>query len=243
MSPYSPPLNPGSYDSILCFHEFGVFVVHLLSHVYLFVTPWTVAHQAFLSFTNSWSLLILMSIESVMLSNHLVFCCPLLLQPSIFPSLRVFSNESVLCIRWPKDWNYSFSISYSNEYSGLISFRISWFDLLAVQVTLKSLLKHYSSKASILQSSASFIVQISHPYMATGKIIALPRWAFVDKVMFLLSNMLSRLVITFLPRSKHLLISWLQLPSAVILEPRSQPLFPLFPHLFTMKWWDWISWS
>ena len=173
MSPYSSPLNPGSYDSILCFHEFGVFVVHLLSHVYLFVTPWTVAHQAFLSFTNSWSLLILMSIESVMLSNHLVFCCPLLLQPSIFPSIRVFSNESVLCIRWPKDWNYSFSISYSNKYSGLISFRISWFDLLAVQVTLKSLLKHYSSKASILQSSAFFMVQLSPPCLTTGKTIAL----------------------------------------------------------------------
>ena len=118
MSPYSPPLNPGSYDSILCFHEFGVFVIHLLSHVYLFATPWTVAHQAFLSFTNSWSLLIIMSIESVMLSNHLILCCPLLLQPSNFPSTRVFSNESVLCIRWPKYWNYSFSISYSNEYSG-----------------------------------------------------------------------------------------------------------------------------
>ena len=161
-----------------------------------------------------------MSIESVLLSNHLILCHPLLLLPSIFPSIRVFSNESALCIRWPKYWSFSFSISPSNEYSGLISFRMDWLDLLAVQGSLKSLLQHHSLKASILLCSVFFIVQLSHPYMTTGKIIALTRWTFVDKVMSLLFNMLSRLVITFLPRSKHLLISWLQSPSAVILEPR-----------------------
>ena len=155
------------------------------------------------------SLLKLMSIESVMPSNHLILCRPFLLLPSIFPSIRVFSNESVLCIRWPKDWNFNFSISPSNGYSGLISFRMDWLDLLAVQGTLKSLIQHHSSKASILQCSAFFIVQLSHPYMTTGKTIALTRWTFVRKVMSLLFNMLSRLVITFLPRSKHLLISWL----------------------------------
>ena len=145
-------------------------------------------------------------------------CHPLLLPPSIFPSIRVFSNESVLPIRWPKYWSFSFSISPSNEYSGLISFRMDWFDLLAVQGTLKSLLQHHSSKASILQCSTFFVVQHSHPYMTTGKTIALTRWTFVGKVMSLLFKMLSRLVIAFLPRSKHLLISWLQSPSAVILE-------------------------
>ena len=153
-------------------------------------------------------------------SNHLIFCHPLLLLPSVFPSIRVFSNESVLPIRWPKYWSFSFSISPSNEYSGLISFRINWLDLLAVQGTLKSLLQHHSSKASILRCSAFLIVQLSHPYMTTGKAIALTRWTFVGKVMSLLFNMLSRLVITFLPRNKCLLISWLQSPSAVILEPR-----------------------
>ena len=153
-------------------------------------------------------------------SNNLTLCCPLLLPLSIFPSIRVFLNESVLCIRWPKYWSFSFNISPSNKYSGLISFRIDWLDLLAVQGTLKSLLQHHSSKASILQLSAFFTVQLSHPYMTTGKTIALTRWNFVDKVMSLLLNMLSRLVITFLPRSKHLLISWLQSPSAMILEPR-----------------------
>ena len=152
-------------------------------------------------------------------SNHLILCHPLLLLPSIFPSVRVFSNESVLHIRWPKYWSFSFSISPSNEYSELISFRMDWLDLLAVQGTLKSLLQHHSSKASILRCSAFFRVQLSHPYMITGKTIALIRRTFVDKVMSLLFNMLSRLVITFLPRSKHLLISWLQSPSAVILEP------------------------
>ena len=153
-------------------------------------------------------------------SNHLILCYPLLLLPSIFLSIRVFSNESALHIRWPKYWSFSFNITPSNEHPGLISFRMDWLDLLAAQGTLKSLLQHHSSKASILQCSAFFIVQISHPYMTTGKTIALTRWTFVDKVISLLFNVLSRLVITFLLRSKHLLISWLQSPSAVILEPR-----------------------
>ena len=152
-------------------------------------------------------------------SNHLIFCHPLLLPPSIFPSIRVFSDESVLCIRWAKYWSFSFSLSPCNEYSGVISFRMDWLDLLAVQGTLKSL-QHHSSKASILWHSAFFIVQLSHPYMTTGKTIALTRWTFVGKVMSLLLNMLPRFVITFLPRSKHLLISWLQSPSAVNLEPQ-----------------------
>ena len=171
-------------------------------------------------------------------SNHFMLCCPLLLLPSIFPSIRVFLNESALHIRWPKYWSFSFNISPSNEHPGLISFRMDWLDFLAVQGTLKSLLQHHSSKASILQQSAFFIVQLSHPYMTTGKTIALTRWTFVGKVMSLLLNMLSRLVITFLPRSKRLLISWLQSPYAVILEPRkikSLTLLPLFPHLFPMK--------
>ena len=182
------------------------------------MTPWTVAHQFSLSITNFRSLLKLISINSVMPSNHL-FCCHLLfLPPSIFPSIRIFS-KSVLCIRWPKYWSFSFSISPSNEYSGLFSFKMDWLDLLAVQRTLKSLLQHHSSKASTLQCSAFFMVQFSHPYMTTGKTIALTKWTFAGKVMFLVFNMLSRLVITFLPRSKHLLISRLQSPSAVILEP------------------------
>jgi len=152
-------------------------------------------------------------------SNHLILCCPLLLPPSIFPSIRVFSNESVLCIRWPKYWSFSFNISPSNEYSELISFRMDWLDLLAVQGILKSLLQHHSTKASILQCSAFFIVQLSHPYMTTGKTIASTRWTFVGKVTSLLFNMLSRLVITFLPRSKRLLISQLQSPPAVFEAP------------------------
>ena len=160
-----------------------------------------------------------MSLELVMPSNHLILCHPLLLPPSIFPSIRVFTNESVLHIRWLKYWSFSFSISPSNEHSGLISFRMDRLDLLAVQGTLKSLLQHHSSKASILQRSAFFTVQLSHPYTATGQTIALTRRTFVGKVMSLLLNILSRLVITFLPRSKHLLISWLQSPSTVILEP------------------------
>ena len=166
-----------------------------------------------------------MSIESVMSSNHLILCHPLLLPPSIFPSIRVFSNESVLHIRWTKYWSFSFSISPSNEYSRLISFRMDWLDLLAVQGTLKSLLQHHSSKASILRRSAFFEVQLSHPYMTTGKTIALTRRTFVGKVMSLHFNMLSRLVITFLPRSKRLLISWLQSPSAVILEPKKKKVW------------------
>ena len=203
--------------------------VHSLSHIRLFATPWAAAHQASLSITNSWSSLRLMSIESVMPSNHLILCCPLLPLPSIFPSISIVSSESVLCIRWPKDW--SFSISTSNEYSGLISFRIDLFDFLAVQETLKSLIQHHSSKASILPHSACFIFQLSHPYMTTGKTKALTRQTFVGKVMSLLFNILSRLVIAFLPRSKCLLISWLQSPSAVILEPREivRHCFHCFP--------------
>ena len=191
----------------------------MLSRAQYFATPWPAACQASLSITNSWSLLKLMSIESVMPSNHLIFCCPLL-PPSMFPSIRVFSNELVLHIRWPKYWSFSFSISPSKEYSGLISFRIDWFNLLAVQGTLKSLLQHHSLKASILQYSAYYMVQLSHLYMTTGKTIALTTRTFVGKVMSLLFNMLSRLVIAFLPRSKCLLISWLQSRSAVILETK-----------------------
>ena len=176
------------------------------------MTPWTAAYQASLFFTISQSLLKLMSFELVMPSNHLILCCPLLLLPSIFPNIRIFSDELVLHIRWPKYW--SFRISPSNDYSGLISFRTDWFDL-AVQGTLKSILQHHSSKASILQCSAFFMVQLSHLYMTTGKTIALTS-DFVSKVMSLLFNMLSRFVIAFLPRSNCLLISWLQSPSTVI---------------------------
>ena len=169
-------------------------------------------------------------------SSHLILCHPLLLLPPIPPSIRVFSSESTLRIRWPKYWSFNFSVIPSKEIPGLISFRMDWLDLLAVQGTHKSLLQHHSSKASILQHSAFFTVQLSHPYMTTGKTIALTRRTFVGKVMSLLFNMLSRLVITFLPRSKRLLISWLQSPSAVILEPpkSSLTLFPLFPHLFSL---------
>ena len=162
----------------------------------------------------------MMPIESVMPSNHLNLCHPFLLLPSVFPSIRIFSNESILRIRWPKYWSFSFSISPSNEHPRLISFRMDWLDLLAVQGTLKSLIQHHSSKASILQCLAFFMVQLSHPYRTPGKTIALTRRTFVGKIMSLLFNMLSRLVITFLPRSKRLLISWLQSPSAVILEPQ-----------------------
>ena len=180
--------------------------VQLLSRVQLFATPWIPARQASLSITNSQNLPKPMSIESLMPSNHFILYCPLLLLPPIPPSIRVFSNESTLRMRWPKYWSFSFSISPSNEHPGLISFRIDWLDLLAVQGTLKNLLQHHSSKASILWCSAFSIVQFSHPYMTTGKTIALTRWTFVGKVMSLLFNMLSRLVITFLP-SKCLLIS------------------------------------
>ena len=198
--------------------------------------PWTAAHQASLYFTISWSLLNLMSIKSVMPPNHLILCHPLLLLLSLVPSIRVFSNESALSIWWPQYWSFSFSISPSNEYLGLISFKIDWVDL-EVQRTLKSLLQHHSSKASILSCSAFFIVQLSHPHMSTGKTIAFTIQTFVGKVMSLLFNMLSRLVVTFLPRSKCLSISWPQSPSAVILEPKklSLSLFPLFH--------SYLSWS
>ena len=198
-------------------HQFSS--VQLLSRVGLFATPWIAAHQASLSITNSRNLPKLMSIESVMQSSHLILCHPLLLLPPNPPNIRVFSNEATLPIRWPKYWSFSLSISPSNEHLGLVSFRMDWLDLLAVQGTLKSLLQHHSSKASILLRSVFFTVQLSYPYMTTGKTIALTRWTFVGKVMSLLLNMLSRLVITFLPRSKCLLISWLQSLSAVILEP------------------------
>ena len=184
------------------------------------------------------SLLKLISIELVMPSNHLILCGPLLLPRSIFPSMRVFSNLSVLCIRWPKYWSFSFNISPSSEYSRLISFRMDWLDLLAIQGALRSLLQHHSSKASNLWGSAFFIVQLSHSYMTTGKTIALTRQIFAGQVMHLLFNTLSRLVIAFLPRSERPLISWLQSPSAVILEhPQNKVLssFPLFPQLFAMK--------
>ena len=216
------------------------FSVQLPSRVWLFVTPWTVARQASLSITNSRNLPKLMSIESVMPSNHLILCCPLLLMPSISPNIRVFSSESALYIWWPKYWSFSLNISPSNEHPGLISFRVDWLEIFAVQGTLKSLLQHYSSKASILQHSAFFIVQFSHPYMTTGETIALTRWTFVDKVMSLLFNVLSRLVITFLPRSKCLLISRLQSPSAVILEPPQNKVSHCFP--IYLPWSDGTGW-
>ena len=209
--------------------------VQLLSRVRLFATPWTTARQASLSITNSQSLLKLMSIESVMPSNHLILCHPLLLLPSVFHSIRVFSNESVLRIWWPKYWSFIFSISPSNEYSGLISLQMDWLDLLAVQETLKSLLQHRISKASILQHSAFFIVQLSRPYMITGKAIALTRSSFLGRVMSLLFNMLSRLVIAFLPRSKGVLISWLQAPFAVIFGGPQNKVCHCF-HCFLIYW-------
>ena len=193
--------------------------VHSLNPVLLFLTPWTAAWLASLSITNSRNPPKPMSIESMMPFNHVILCHPLFLLPSIFPRIRVFSNESALHLTWPQYWSFSFSISPSNEHPGLISFRMDWLYLLAVQGTINSLLQHHSSKASILWWSAFFTVQISHPYMTTGKTIALTTQTFAGKVMSLLLNMLSRLVITFLPRNKHLLISWLQSPSAVILEP------------------------
>ena len=218
--------------------------VQSLSHVWLFATPWTAAHQVSLSITISRSSLKFMSIESLMPSSHLILCHPLLLLPPIPPSIRVFSNESTLLMRWPKYWSFSLSISPSKEHPGLISFRMDSLDLLAVQGTLKSLLQHHSSKASILQHLAFFTVQLSHPYMTTGKTIALTRWTFVGKVISLLFNRLSRLVTTFLPRSKCLLISWLQSPSAVILEPpkiKSNSVSTVSPSI-CMKWWDQMPW-
>ena len=207
MGEFEVPSNPSIVSKTTTYQ--AISSVHLLSHVWLFANPRTAARQVSLSITNSWSRPKPMSIESVMPSNHLILCRPLLLLPSIFPSIRVFSSESALHIWWPKCWSFSFNISPCNEHPGLISFRMDWLDLLAVQGTLKSLLQHHSSKVSILQCSAFFIVQLSHPYMATGKTIALTRWTYVDKVMSLLFNMLSRLVITFLSRSEHILISWL----------------------------------
>ena len=201
--------------------------------------------QASLSITNSQNLLRPMSIESVMPSSHLILCRSLLLLPPILPSIRVFSNESTLRMRWPRYWSFSFSISPSNEHPGLISFRMDWLYLPAVQGTLKSLLQHHSSKASIFLCSAFFTVKLSHPYMTTGKTIGLTRWTFVGKVMSLLFNMLSRLIITFLPRRKHLLISWLQSPSTVILEPQKikSDTVSTVSHLFPMKRWDQMPWS
>ena len=201
-------------------------LVQLLNCVQIFETPWTAAHQAPLSTTISLSLLKI-SIELLMPSNHLILCHPLL-PPSIFPSIRVFSNESVLRIRWPNYWSFSFSISTSNEHQGLIYFRMDWLDLLAVQGTLKSALQNHSSKASILRHSAFFIVQISHPYMTTGKTIALTRQTFVGRVMSMLFDMLSRFIITFLSRSKSLLISWLQSPCAVVMEPPPKKTVTVF---------------
>ena len=211
--------------------------VQSLSCVWLFVIPWTAACQASLFITNSWSLPKLMCIELVIPSNHLILCYPLLLLPSIFPSIRVFSNELALCIRWPKYWSFSFNISPSNEHSRLISFRRTGWISLQSKDSQESL-----PTPQFKSTNSSVRGQLSHLYMTTGKTIALMRWTFVSKIMSLLFNMLSRLVITFLPRSKHLLISWLQSPSAVILEP-PQIKSALFPHLFAMKWWDWVPWS
>ena len=216
--------------------------VQLLSHVRLFETSWTARCQASLSLTNSRSFLKNISIESEIPSNHLILFHPPLLLTLNFPNIRVFSNESVLHIRWPKYWNFSFSISPSKEYSGLISFRMDWLELLPFQGTLKTLLQHHSSKASIIQHSAFFIIQFSHPYITTGITIAWTRWTFVDKVMFPLFNMLSRLVITFLPRSKHLLISWLKSQSAVILEPEKMNSVTVFLYFHIFLPWSDGTW-
>ena len=212
--------------------------VQSLSRVWLCAIPWIAARKASMSITNSRSSLKITSIESVMPSSHLILCHPLLLLPPIPPSITVFSSESTLCMRWPKYWSFSFGIIPSKEHPELISFRMDWLDLLAVQGTLNSLLQHHSSKPSVLQCSAFFIVQLSHPYMTTGKHKALTRWDFVGKVMSLLFNVLSRLVIAFLPRSKRLLISWLQSPSAVILEPKKVKVSHCF-HCFPI----YLPWS
>ena len=219
--------------------RFQFSTVQSLSRVQLFATPWIAACQASLSITNSWSSLKLTSIESVILPSHLILCHPLLLLPPIpIPtSIRVFSNESTLCMRWPKYWSFSFSISPSKEHPGLI-FRMDWLDLLVVQGTLKSLLQRHSSKASILRCSAFLTVQLSHPYMTTGKTIALTRRTFVGKVMSLLLNMPSRLVIIFLPRSKCLNFMAVIICSDFGAQKNNLTLFLLFPHLFAMKWWD-----
>jgi len=214
--------------------------IQSLRYVWLFATPWTAASQAFLSITNSQSPPKPMSTESVMPSNHLILYHPFFLLPLIFPSIRVFFSESALPFRWPKYWSFSFNISPSNEHPGLISFRMDRLDFLAVQGTLKSLLQHHSSKASILRCSAFFTVQLSHPYMTTGKTIVLTRWTFVGKVISLLLNMLSMLAVTFLPRSKCLLISCLHSPSSVILKPRNikSDIVSTVSHLFAMELWD-----
>ena len=230
-------LSP-AFGGLYIIEPLEVALVQSLSRVWLFAAPWTAARQASLSITNSWSLLRLMSFESVMPSNHLSLCLPLLLLPSVFSSIRVFSNELALCIRWPKYWSFSFSISSSNEYSGLIYFRIDWFDLLAVKGTLKNLLQHHSSKASVLRLSAFFMVQHSHPYMNTGETIPLTIWTFVGKMMSLVFNMLYRFVIAFLPRSKCLLISWLQSLSAVILEPKKIVYHCFHFFLIYLPWGD-----
>ena len=222
--------------TVLTESRHSVVVFQSLSRVRLFATPWTAAHQASLSFTVSQSLLKLLSSESVMPSNHLILCRPLLLPPSVFPSIRIFSNELVFHITWPKYWSFSFSISPCNGYSGLISFRVDWLDLLAIQGTLKSLLQHHSSKASILQRATFYIVQLSHLYITTRKTIALTILIFVGKVMYLLYNILSRFVMAFLARSKCLLISWLQSPFTVILEPKkikSVTVSIVFPFKFS----------
>ena len=222
-----------------------VVVVQSPSHAQFLATPWTVVCPASLSITISQNLLKRMSIESMIPSYHLILCHPLLLPP-IFPSIRVFSNQSALCIRWPKYWSFSpSSLSPSNEYLGLISFRTDLFDLFAVQGTLKSLLQHHRSKVSILWCSTFFRVHLSHPYMPTGETVSLTRQTFIGKVMSLLFNMLSMFVIAFLRRGKHLLISWPQSPSAMILEPRKikSVTVSMFPHLFAMKWWDQMPWS
>ena len=216
---------------ISAFFHVYISSVQSLSRVRLFATPWITARKASLSITNSCSPPKLMSIKSVMPSNHFLLCRPLLLLPSIPPSIRVFSNESTLGMTWPKYWSFSFNISPSNEHPGLISFRMDWLDLLEVQGTLKSLLQHYSSKASILWHSTFFTVHLSHPHMTTGRSIALTRWTFVGKVISLFFNMLSRLIITFIPRSKLLLISWLQSPSVSIILL----IIKLYIYTFSLK--------
>ena len=240
MKPPSPELLCVYVKVSVEFH----YVLNLLQSVQslicvtLFATPWTAAHQASLSITNWRSLLKLISIEQVMPFNHFILCHPFLLPPSIFTSIRLFSNESVPCIRWLKYWNFSFSISSFSDYSRPISFRVDQLDLLAVQGTLESLIQHHSSKASILQHSAFFTVLLSHLYMTTGKTIVLTRWTFIVKVMSLLFNMLSRLIITFLESSKCLLISWLQSPSAVIFGAPQNKMCQCF-HCFPI----YLPWS
>ena len=223
----------------------GVQFSSVVNQLWLFATPWTTPCPVSLSITNSWSLFKLMSIESVMPSHHLILCHPLLFLPSIFPSIRVFFSKSFLHSRWPKYWSFSFSIRTSSEYSGLISFRMDWLDLLAVQRTLKSLVQKHSSKASILQFSAFFIIQLSHPYMTAGKVIALTRQNFVGKVISLLFNILSRFITAFLPRSKcfNFMAAVTICSDFRVQKNKVSHWFPLFPHLFSMKWWDQMPWS